>query len=471
MTFTITPASLDAYKLLHNGILALSDAEISGVCVDVDYCKSKIIHLDKQKNRCERKFEESKFVQDWKKRYGLKFNMNSNTQLGCMLFDVYKFKSYKKTKTGKPSTDEEALQQIDLPAIQHLLRMKKIKKNKDYLLGFLREQVNGVINPFFNLHNVITYRSSMDSPNLQNIPARDFEAMEIVRKAIIPRKGHQLRAFDFSGIEVAIAACYHKDRTMLKYLRTPGSDMHGDVAKQLFKIKDFNTKAFKEHDFLRKATKNSFVFPQFYGDYYKTNAIGLAYTWGGLPRLDPDEKWGEGKGCDMPGSRKLSDHLNDVGLTSLQALENHVQTVEEDFWKNRFYEYAQWKLNILKEYQENGYITSLTGFKYSGIMRKNEVINYPVQGSAFHCLLWSFIQVNKVLKQKKMDTRLVLQIHDEMVFDQNPDEHDYITEIIYNVTYKLLPEMWKWIIVPLEIEEEICPIDGSWNLKKKIKKK
>ena len=128
---------------------------------------------------------------------------------------------------------------MGIPELDNLLRIRKLKKVRDtYLEGFLREQVNGYIHPFFNLHLVRTYRSSSDHPNFQNIPKRDKEAMNIVRRAIFPRPGHQLLELDYSGLEVRIAACYHKDKTMLRYIGDPHSDMHGDMAKQIFIIDD-----------------------------------------------------------------------------------------------------------------------------------------------------------------------------------------------------------------------------------------
>ena len=161
--------------------------------------------------------------------------------------------------------------------------------------AFEREQVKGILHPQFNLHNVISYRSSSDSPNFQNMPKRDKEIMKIVRSAIYPRRGNMLMEVDFSGLEVSIAACYHKDPVMMKYLTSDHSDMHGDMAQQIFLIKDFN-RDLPEHKNLRQAAKNGFVFPQFYGDYYKNNAIGLC-QWVSLPQTT----WKTGQGSQLPG--------------------------------------------------------------------------------------------------------------------------------------------------------------------------
>ncbi len=136
-----------------------------------------------------------------------------------------------------------------------------------------------------------------------NIPNRDEQSKKICRGALYPRWGNQLFAPDFKGIEVCIATAYHQDPTMLRYLRDPKSDMHGDMTKQLFKLKKFDIN-YKEHKTLRDATKNGFVFPEFYGSYYKSCAHSLAIDWGGLT----DGKWKPGQGLEMPKGN-LSDHL------------------------------------------------------------------------------------------------------------------------------------------------------------------
>ena len=102
-------------------------------------------------------------------------------------------------------------------------------------------------------------------------------------------------------------------------------------------------------------------------------------------------------------------------------------------------------------------------------MSKNDCINYPVQGSAFHCLLWSFIQLDKIIRFEKWDTRLIGQIHDAIILDVHPDELDMVIKRVRKVTCHDLPNEWKWINVPLEVDFEICPVDGSWAEKKKMK--
>lgn len=463
----ITPTTADAYRLLHDGTLAFARAEQQGLRVDLEYVEKKKLHLTKNIERQERNFKNTKFYRHWSKTVkNGKPNIYSNPQLSGFLYKIKKIKPVKLTKTGKGSTDEEALQELNIPELNDLLEIRKLKRLRDtYLKGFTREQVKGVLRPFFNLNIAITYRSSSSNPNFQNIPIRDEEAKQITRKALFPRPGHQLLSFDFSGLEVAIAATYHKDPTMIKYITDPKSDMHADMASQLFMINKFD-KYIPEHKKLRDATKNGFVFPEFYGSYYKNCAEGLACSWGELPR----GKWKLEQGIALPKGT-LSDHLIGKGIKSLDDFTEHVKAIEKDFWENRFPVYSEWKERWWKTYQKYGYITMHTGFTCSGLMGMNDCINYPVQGSAFHCLLWSFIQADKTMRMEKWDTRLIGQIHDEIVFDAHPDEIEMVSEKVQRITCIDLPKEWKWINVPLSIDADLAGVDESWAEQKEFKLK
>lgn len=458
------PRSEAAYKLMHEGMLALARAERQGIRVDLTYLSNKKEYLTKKIERLERKFKETDFYRHWEHSRGGKVNINSNAQLAHFLYKTKKIEVEKETDSGQGSTDEETLRQLNIPELDILLDMRKLKKIRDtYLEAFSREQVKGYIHPFFNLHLVKTFRSSSDHPNFQNIPKRDEEAMQIVRKALFPRPGHQLIEADYSGLEVRIAACYHKDPTMLQYIHDPTSDMHADMAKQLFFLETYD-KSKPDHKVLRQAAKNGFVFPEFYGDYYGNCALGLACNWGKLPQ----GKWKPGQGITFE-DKHLSDHMIENGITSLIAFTNHVKKIEQDFWGVRFADYAAWKDRWYRTYQKYGYIDILTGFRCHGPMGKNDCINYPVQGAAFHCLLWSFTELDRIMREEGWDTRLVGQIHDSMILDVNPDELEHVVKVLHRVTCHDLPETWKWINVPLEVEVEVCPVDGSWAEKTEYK--
>lgn len=457
----LNPRTYEAYNLLHDGILALSRAERQGLRVDMDYVEKKKRHLVHKVDNLEKVFKNTNFFRHWQHTVKGTINIHSNIQLAHFLYSVKGLKIEKQTTSGQGSTDDEALRQMNIPELTNLLEIRKLKKLQGYLDLFEREQVDGYLHPFFNLHLVQTFRSSSDHPNFQNIPKRDEESMQTCRRALYPRPGHQLLEVDYSGLEVRIAACYHKDSTMLKYLNDLRSDMHTDVAKQIFMVNDFD-KNIAEHYVLRQAVKNGFVFPEFYGDYYKNCAIGMACTWGKLSQ----GKWHPGEGIPMPQGT-LGDHLIAKGIKSFDAFVEHIKVIEADFWGNRFPEYAEWKERWYNTYKKYGYIDLLTGFRCSGIMDRKQVINYPVQGAAFHCNLFSFIEADRKMREEKWDTKLLGQIHDSIVFDVNPNELQHVIETVKRISTVGISDSWKWIIVPLDVDFELAPIDGSWAEKTK----
>lgn len=473
----LNPNTKAAYQLLHDGILAFARAEQQGIRIDMEYAERKKQHLTRKIDRLVTKFEQTKFYRHWEDHSKSKPNINSPVQLGHFLYNVKKLKPIKLTPSGKGSTDEDSLTQLNIPELNDMLKIRKLKQLRDtFLEGFIREQVNGYIHPFFNLHLVITYRSSSDHPNFQNNPIRDEEAMQTVRKAIYPRPAHQLLEVDYSGLEVRIGACYHKDERMLKYIKNPASDMHADMAKQIFMMDKFS-KGAPEQQILRQAAKNGFIFPQFYGDYYGNCAVNIC-NWIKLPQ----NRWKNGQGISIedPSSIKngldgiyikMSDHLISKGIKSFNQFTDHIKEIEYDFWTNRFPDYQIWKDQQWENYQKCGYIDMLTGFRCSGVMNYKNVTNYLIQGAAFHCLLWSFISLDKIMRKEKWDSKLIGQIHDSIIFDCSPKELSHILKTVYKVTCVDLPKAWPWIIVPLNIEAEICSVDGSWAEKSKLELK
>ena len=461
--YEVTATSQDAYNLFHQGTLVLSKAEQAGMRIDMKYCKRKKKELTKQIEEKEKEIYSSKFFKEWSRTTKEAPNIYSGKQLGTFLYKVKGLKPPHTTQSGGGATDEEALKQLKVKELLLIIEAKKLKKIRDtYLEAFTREAVDGFIHPSFNLNFVRTYRSSSQDPNFQNIPKRDKEAMKTVRDALFARKGNLLMEIDYSSIEVRIAACYHQDPTMLKYLRDPSSDMHGDMAEKIFKIEMDSSKP--ELSFLRSATKNGFVFPQFYGDYYGNNAISLAKQWCGIP----SSKWKGGKGVTLPGGKHITDHLIEQGITGMNAFTDHLKHIEAHFWKERFPVYAAWKEELWSNYQKTGIIHSLTGFTYSGLMLRNEAINFPVQGSAFHCLLWSMIQINKIFRKKGLQSRIIGQIHDAIVFDIKPKEKNKVIKIARKVMVDDLMKQFPWIIVPIAVDVEATEPDEPWSTIKKI---
>jgi len=176
----------------------------------------------------------------------------------------------------------------------------------------------------------------------------------------------------------------------------------------------------------------------------------------------------------------LGEHLHRKGIKKLGALdpskkserytfERHIQMTEKHFWEERFPTYTKWKKEWYDDYKTNGCFKTKTGFVCSGFMKRNEVINYPVQGAAFHKLLWSLIRLNQEIKERGMKTLIIGQIHDSIVSDVPENEVDDFLQLARNVMVDQLREAWDWIIVPLDIEAEMTPINGNWAQKKEVK--
>jgi len=451
------PYTKRSYDLLHEGVLALAQIEAVGMRVDEAYLAKAIHRTERRINRLQTTIKKTDVARIWKKTFRAKTNLNSNEQLGKILFGVMKYPSTLTTPSGRFKTDGEALSGVDHPFVQDWLRLQTLQKAlSTYLKGLVREMKDGYIHPFFHLHTTQTYRSSSDKINFHNQPVRDPKLMRLIRTAFIPREGRQLVEVDYSGLEVTISACYHKDPRMIEYICDPTKDMHRDMAMECYRLPQAEvTKP------VRYCGKNMFVFPQFYGDWYIDCARSL---WEAIDKMKLQTTSG------LP----LKAHLAQVGIHSLGrldpkerpqpgTLEAHIQQVEQRFWKKKFPTYARWKKSWYEAYRQKGWFKTLTGFICQGYMKKNEVINYPVQGSAFHCLLWALIELVKhELKRRRMKTLVVGQIHDSLVADVPVGELEDYLKLAYHVMVTRLMQHWKWICVPLNIEAEVSPPGMSW---------
>lgn len=446
------PASKEAYRLLHEGALALSRMEANGLPIDEPALDKAIFDTTEKIKDNEQQLREMPEYAEQRKRFGAKTKLGSREQLAHVYYNVMGFPGGKvNPETGKLSLDDEALKEIGTPYAKLYQKTQKLHKLRGtYLLGIKNEVCNGFVHAFFNLHKVVTYRSSSDSPNLQNIPIRDPDIGNVIRGIIRPHDSNNVIVeIDYSALEVHIAACYHRDPTMLEYLET-GHDLHKDMAIECFKLDAIEKP-------IRTQTKGLFVFAAFYGDYWASIARNL---------------WHFAEGHTMASGKKLTEHLREKGITGMghenapssDSYMQHIKTVEGRFWGDRFRVYDRWRKDWHREYLRNGYIYTLTGFRIWGVFKRNEVINSPVQGAAFHCLLKSVIELTKRILQSKMRTKLVVQIHDSLVAVVPRDELEDYIGMANEVMTKWIRTVWPWIIVDLKTEVEVA--EESWATKK-----
>jgi uracil-DNA glycosylase family 4 len=432
-----------------NSSRRLAECESNGIVLDAERANRTNKELMDKLEQIEDEIRAMPELEKWNK--STPFRPSADDDLAHLVFNILGYKSKEKTPSGKPKTDKSVMEKIDLPVVQKVLEWKKWHKARNtYVKQYIREAVDGIIHPVFNLHFVDTFRSSSDSPNFQNVPKRQKDVKKVLRSLLVPHPGHMLVEYDYKAVEVAVSACYNQDPNLLKYVRDPSTDMHRDTGMELF-FRDldwFLNPRSKELGDLAKAerqiAKNAFVFPEFYGSYFEQIAPDI---WGDL---GPETK----------------QHLKEKGIRGLKDFTEHVEAIEEDFWEKRFPVYAQWKKDTYEEYEHRGYIDSYTGFRYYGPMKRNEAVNYPIQGSAFHCLLWTLTRVMEEMEKRGMKSQLrslfVGQIHDAAVGSIHPDEQAEIDYLIwYWGTQKIL-EYWDWIIVPLNIEKSFSKVDGTW---------
>ena len=443
---------LKGYDLFHHGLFALKDMERNGFCVDLKHCKTQHDKLTKKIKTKEQDLKESKLAKVWKERYGSDTSFGSDSQLAEVLYEQMGIEPAKYTDKDNPSVDQDALEKTNVDGINELLDIRKFKKTRDtYLSGLVNESVAGKVYPFFHLNFARSYRSSSSDPNWQNMPVRDPLVRRMVRKAIMPSPGNQILEIDYSGIEVGISCCYHEDPVMITYVTDKSTDMHRDMAMQCYMLREDEVEKM-----VRFYAKNGFVFPQFYGDYYGNCATAL---WDAVGKNDLRVK-GSGK--------PMKEHLKDKSIRSYQAFEKHIKKVEQDFWERRFKVYARWKKKQVALYNKHGYVEMLTGFRCTDLLDDKQVVNRPIQGSAFHCLLWSLVKIRKRLRKPHTETKLIGQIHDSGIMDAHPPEVSTLLYDINQITTVDLLKEWDWIIVPLEIEAEITPIDKPWYYKEEV---
>lgn len=275
----------------------------------------------------------------------------------------------------------------------------------------------------------------------QNIPKRDPQAKKITRSGMVPEKpDDRLGELDFSGAEIATSIFHHKDPVFIDYQTEGGGDMHKDACAEILKIEvDEVPKQ------ARQATKGIWTFAQFYGSYYASCA---KKGWEEYPLLVD----GDGNPV-MIKDMEIGDWLN-TAFGSYEAFENHLKKFEHKFWHEWFKVYTQWKDEICDTYTRQGYIRSFFGFVFRGMLSRNQATNYPIQGTSFHLLLYTLIQMYKEFKRAGLQSKVLGQIHDSVVVNIAYGE----TETVYAIAKEVigsLHEKFDWMLFPMKFDFEI----------------
>jgi DNA polymerase-1 len=437
------------YKLFHEGNLTFADMQMNGMFADEEHYEQQRKEIGQKIKELENELKNSKEAGNFLEIFGRPINLNSHPDIRALVYDIMKQPKEVLTETGEGKADKNVLAEMDIPFLNKLLELRKYEKlHGTYISQITREICNGKINPFFDLAVAVSYRSSSSCPNFTNFPKRDKEIQKVVRSGLKPSPGNKLIEADYGQIEVRGSASYHKDPNMINYILDTDTDMHRDTSSDIFILTHEDVS--KE---IRGEVKNKWVFAQFYGSYYKNCAIAL---------------WKNCLDLKTVSGVVLSEHLASHGIMNYQQFEEHCRKVEDVFWNERFAVYKQWKLEMEQFFRNHGYIELHTGFYCTGLLGQNECSNYNIQGSSFHCLLWTLIQLNKRSKEEGWKSKIIGQIHDAIVIDLYPPEQDRVIESIEYFGTQKIREEFTWIAVPLKMEYEITEIDEPWFCKKEI---
>lgn len=438
---------LPGYKFFMQAQPALDRASQNGILIDVKNMASIKKTLTHNIEAAEKLIMDDELIHmKWDSGA---FNPRSDKDVRHLLFDILKYKVYSFTETGLPAVDAESLAEYrdKCPLADNLLKYRRWGKIRDtYIAQDERETVSGIVRASFNLGRVVTFRSSISNPSKQNIPKRDKEVKDIIRSIYIPSPGCKLLEYDFKGAEVSASAAISGDRNLIKYVSDPSLDMHRDLATGLFflDISEVNKTIRGE------LVKGPWTFAQFYGSWHKQCADNI---WQMLQVPSAEKHYG----IDILG------RLAENGVETQEDWVEHCKKQEAVLWGEEFFEgYQKFRDDTFAFFKKNGYIDYVNGFRYHGPASRNECLNAPIQGPAFHIQLWAFKEIARILKEKGMKTRIVNQVHDSQIYDCPPEEETYLDYLVYEYATQKVREFYPWVTVPLLIEKESSEVNGSW---------
>ncbi len=384
----------------------LADMEIEGVRLEADTLRDLSVGLNNDIEVLEARV----FAQA-----GEEFNLDSPKQLGPILFEKLGIggSKVKKTKTGQYSTGEEELSKYgdDHPIIANILDYRQLKKLKSTYVDTLPELINpktGRIHTNFSQTVASTGRLSSNNPNLQNIPIRTERGRQ-VRKAFVPRDAHHLLlAADYSQVELRVIAALSGDEGMIAAFQA-GHDIHAATAAKVFGV------ALDQVDREMRSKAKAVNFGIIYGQ----GAFGLAQNLN-IRRAE---------------AKEIIDNYY-AQFSGLKAYQN--QNIEFA----RSHGYVE---TILKRRRYLKDINSANAV-VRGFAERN-AINAPVQGSAADIIKLAMIEIDRELNAKKFKTRMILQVHDELVFDAHLDELDEVKQLVVDKMQNAYP-----LEVPLKVD-------------------
>ena len=377
--------SIDLFKNIEMPLTkVLASMEIEGVKVDLDVLNKMGEKLEERLSVLEKEIYEIA---------GLEFNIQSPKQLGEVLFDKLGIPYPKKKKTSY-STSREILDKIvDLnPIVEKIIDYRTLAKlHSTYIEG-----IKKAVKEDSHLHTIYTQtltrtgRLSSIEPNLQNIPIR-FEEGKLIRKAFIPESDSVFISSDYSQIELRLFAHMSNDKNMIEAFKS-GIDIHTKTAMDIFHVdKDKVTKNMR-----RQAKAVNF------GILYGISSFGLA----------------EDIGTDF----KTAKEFMDTYLDTFPTIREYNEKVVEDAYKNGYVLTIMNRKRKIDELNNTNYIIRQQGERIAQ--------NTPVQGSAADILKKAMIEIYEEFNKKKLKSKMILQIHDELIFNVITEELEEVKKIV-----------------------------------------
>ncbi len=366
----------------------LVDMEFEGIKVDAAALADFAAQLEKQIDEQERTIC---------RMAGTAFNLNSPRQLGQILFDVMKICAPpKKTKTGQYATDEQTLAALapDHEIVQRLLEHRAATKLKSTYADALPAAIwskTGRIHTTFNQVMTTTGRLNSQNPNLQNIPIRTERGQEI-RKAFVPRNpDYRLLSADYSQIELRIIAALSREAGLLEAFKS-GADVHTATAAKVFNV----LPEMVTPDMRRKAKMVN------YGIAYGISAFGLAQR--------------------LRIARKEAAEIIDQYFKQFPGIHDYMDQTVAFAREHGYVETVTGRRRYIRDIRSSN--ASLRG------AAERNAINAPIQGSAADMIKLAMIQIHRELGQRKLRTRMLLQVHDELLFDVYVPEEPEIRALV-----------------------------------------
>ena len=366
----------------------LVDMEFEGVKVDTDFLNeySKVLEVEAKES------EEKVYT-----AAGVRFNLASPKQLGEVLFEVMKLDDKaKKTKTGQYATGEDVLQKMAAKhkIVDDILNFRELTKLKSTYVDAIPELINprtGRIHTSYAQAVAVTGRLSSTNPNLQNIPVRTDRGKEI-RKAFIPRDPSRiLVSADYSQIELRVVAAISGDPNMCEAFKL-GKDIHTATAAKVYGVEEADVT--KEMRYKAKSVN--------FGIIYGQGAFGLA----------------ENLGISRTEAKEIIDNYKKEFPNIQKYMDQQINQAKELGYVETLMGRKRWLRDI-----------NSSNFTVRGFAERN-AINSPIQGSAADMIKLAMIKIHHAMKEKTWESKMILQVHDELIFDATEKELPALKELI-----------------------------------------